>query len=110
MFPFIGLIISAGLFYLIVVSVTSDRDLSIWQIVFWFIGSTAAILIGVLIGTGLGLPEAGASILGILASLGVLVLILWHQGYAWKQVWTIILLYGLSRFGLHFLMMLARHV
>lgn len=94
MIPFLAFIVWAGLFYIIVVVVTKDRGLSIWTVIFWLIAVMAGRLLVTFLASSIGLSIIPSLIAGSAAALGVLIFILWHQGYSREQIVKIGVLVG----------------
>jgi hypothetical protein len=98
MLPFAGFIFEAAVFYAIIMLVARDSVEGFWWCLLWILGSTFAGLVtkGLLGSMLLHLPEPVAALAGLVVTVGVLAVILWHQGIQMRKVWTIIGLWALA--------------
>lgn len=86
MYPFLFFILYIVLFYAIIRLVTKDRELSIWTVILWLIAVVAGRWLATFLAAALGIPEIPSRFTGVATAVGILIFILWHQGYSTKQI------------------------
>jgi hypothetical protein len=91
MMPMFGFLGQVLVLMIIVRLVTRDPGLDFQSCVLWgLIAGAVAMVVHLAFGVGLlKLPDPVPDIAGALSAFGAVIGILWHQGYAWSEVWTI---------------------
>jgi len=91
-FPFLHFLVPALVLYAVVRIVTRDEHLDLWPWLVWYLivwaaGMGAYFAAGP---NGLGLPDTAREVARVVVGLAALTVILWHQGFSRRRVWTII--------------------